>query len=333
MTFELKTQSNPPTTGRSVHKLERGAFWQWWQMSQAFSLRPKRTNDPFKNDALRASLVFLLSCPIHLAFLVHTALPAAVAEHREFALFKLWAMTVLVWLSQLWLFCLAGRRQLRIAQEVITTEDGLEVRSPFFKRKIHWSEINDVFRVGNKEAGYDMFEVDCNNGEWILLSEKLSDCESLISLIEKKLPRNKRPAYEFNYRISDGLFDAANLATWAIFIAIAFGPVNAGRLPTLPEFAMITVLSIVALANRWMWAHKIPQLVRVGQSEIYLRTRSQSQLIAWDQVKAIKKLGSLHIIKTRTKWFVVLLSKNEPVNEKLMECRTKLLLEQQRVIT
>lgn len=333
MTFELKTKLNPAVTGPSVHKLERDAYWQWWQMSQAFRLIPKRTIDPFKNDALRAAVMFLATCPIHVAFMLHMTLPMAVAEHREWALLKILVMTALVWLGLLWLFLLAGRRQVRIAQEVVATEEGLEISSPFFKRKIYWLEINDVFPVGNIEIGYDMFQIDCNNGEWFLLSQKLSECARLVSLIESKLSRTKRPSYELTSRISDGLFDAANLATWAILIAVAFGPLNSGKIPTLPEFALIAALSTIALANRWMWAHKIPQLVRYGKSEIYLRTRTSSQIIALDQVKQIKKLGNLLILKTRSNWFLLFFNKSEPLHEKLLECRTRLMLEKQRVIT
>ncbi len=316
-----------------MHKLERNAFWQWWQLSQAFKLIPKRTQDPFRNDALRASLIFLLTCPLQLALMLSLALPEALATHREFAILKLAVMTVFVWLIMLRLFLLAGRRHVRIIQEVIATEDGLELKSPFFKKKIQWFEINDVFPVSNIEAGEDLFEIDCNNGECFFLSKNLSESNRLIALVESKLTRTKRPSFELNYRLPDAFFDSANMATYAIIIAVAFGCINSTKPPTLPEALMMLLFSVGSLAVRWLYVHKIPQLVRLGQSEIFLRTRSQSQLIAMEQVQQIKKLGFLLIIKTRANWFVLFLSKKEPIKEKLLECSKELLVQQQRVIT
>ncbi len=333
MTFELKTKLNPAVSGPSVHKLERDAFWQWWQLSQSFKLIPKRTKDPFRNDGLRTSVIFLITCPLQLALMLILAIPEALATHKELAILKLAVMTVLVWLIMLRLFLLSGRRHLRIVQEAIATEDGLELKSPFFKKKIQWFEINDVFPVGNIETGEDWFEVDCNNGECFFLSNKLSESNRLIALIESKLTRTKRPSFELNYRLPDGLFDSINMAAYAVLIAVAFACINSTKLPTLPEASMMLLFSAGILAVRWLHVHKIPQLVRLGQSEVFFRTRSQSQLIAMDQVKQIKKLGFLLIVKTRANWFVLFLSKQEPIKEKLMEYRTRLMLEQKRVIT
>ncbi len=333
MTFELKTKLNPVVSGPSVHKLDRDALWKWWQMSQAFALIPKRTTDSFTNHTLRMSMLFLLTCPVHLAFMLYMTVPSALAEHKEFAVVKLAAMTVLVWLSQLWLFILAGRRHIRIAQQIVATEDGLEISAPFFKKKVLWSEINDVFPVGNFESGYDLHEVDCNNGEWFLLSEKLSESNRLLALIESKLSRKLRPSFSLNYRIPDGVMDSVPMALWAVLIAISFSLAAATKVPTLSQLAIFAVVIAGAAAVRWLFVNKVAQLVRIGESEIYLRTRSQSQLIAMDGVKEIKKLGNFLVVKTRSNWFALFLSKKEPVNEKLLECRSSLILQQQKVIT
>ncbi len=326
MTFELKTKLSPAVSGPSTHKLERTAFWQWWQLSQAFKIIPKRTQDPFRNDALRASLSFLIICPLHVAFMLHLALPSAIAEHKELALLQLVGMTALVWLSQAWLFFLAARRHARIAQEVLATESVLEIRSPFFTKKVHWHQINDVFQVGNVDSGAGMFVVECNNGESFLLSEKLNQCNRLVAYIESKLSRSMRPSFEINYRIGDGFFDAANMAGWAIMIALSFALIKQPKPPSAIELLIAAGVTALVLAHRWFIANKMVQLARLNQSELFLKTRSQSQLIALDQVKEIKRIGPLMILKSRSNWFALMLSKKEPINEKLLEYKENLLI-------
>ena len=150
--------------------------------------------------------MFLATCPVSVAFMLYQALPYALAHHQELKVVQLVAMVAVVWLVQAYMLVRAGRNHMRIAHEVTATEEGLEIRSPFFKRSIRWHEVSDIFQVGNADQGYDMHELDCSNGETILLSSKLSDSYRLFELIENKLSRTPRPSFQHNLRISDGFF-------------------------------------------------------------------------------------------------------------------------------
>lgn len=322
MTFELKPKPILAIYSPSVHRLETTAVKQWWQVADAFKLIPRRTQDPFRNDALRSAASFLATLPFGVALMLYQAVPYAITHHQELKVLQLVAMVGVVWLIQAYMLVRSGRNHVRIVHEVTATEEGLEVRSPFFRRNIRWHEVSDLFQVGNTDQGYGMYELDCNNGETVLLSSQLSNSYRLFELIENKLARTPRPSFQHNHRISDGFFDMIPMTVSAIYIALIFSLVKATALPTLPEVAMMIGLLSAISGLGWFYKNKIPQLVRYGDSEIYVRTRTQTRLINWDQVRQIKRFAGITILKTRSNWFAIFVSKTEPLYEKL-QCRAK----------
>lgn len=295
--------SLPALNGVSVHQLDSDSHRKWWQIKNFFSLRQKRDQSNFRNQGLTTSFVFLITCPLHLAIMIGTALPSVVAEHKEIALLKLVFFTVVAWAILANAFVAVFRRHQRIVHQVIATDDGLEVSSPFLNRKIRWGEIRDAFEVGNPESGYDMLQLDYTGGESIFLSKSLSNSEQLFALIENRLKWTPRMTFQLNHRLSDEFFDMCSLSMTAIVVALVFTLASASQQRPENVAALLALTALVG-GYKWFCHHKTAQLIRIGKSEIYIQTRNQSKLLSWDQIKEIKRLPilGLALLKTRDEW-------------------------------
>lgn len=317
----------------NIFELDNHSRKQWWQISQFFSLLPKKEADPFFNVTLRSIAMFLVMCPIHVVFMLYIACQKPINQTQQLALVHLVLLAGLVWCIQAWLLLKAGRNHARIVHSVEPVEGGLKFKAPYFTKHIHWFEITDVYPLTTVENNFKFYQVDCNNGEYFLLSEKLSNCKELVELINGKISAVVRIDFDENLRVPDALFDGAIIASSAILIAVGFSVFSK---PVFPSIQQLIVFSLVCLAVQlFLRFHnsKIPQVIRVGQRGLYLRSRTQSKFFQWDEIKELKGVGPFRLLKARSDWFVLFLSKKEPVAQKLIEQREKLLLTERRVIS
>ncbi|MBC8000040.1 MAG: hypothetical protein IAF58_18940 [Leptolyngbya sp.] len=318
MPYDLKNPSQLNLSNQSVHCLEGKAFWQWWQLSDSLKLRPKRLPDHLKNDALRSISLFLLLTPVQVAFYTYCVIPHPISASQLDSLTRLLILVALVWLANVWLFASSLKNHQRFVQEVAVTADTLEIKAPFFQRKFHWFEIEQIFPFTDAESGTEMHQVTCTRGECFLLSPLLTDSEQLVSLIKSKVAHPPENSGEQNYRLSDSFLDAANVAIAAIFMAVSFVLLQNSTIPSSGEIIGFTVLFAALLAVHWFYKEKIPQLVRIKKSEVYLQTRSKKYVIPIGQILENKKFGKSLIFKTRTNWFMVAFLQKEQ-REKLLE--------------
>lgn len=297
--------SLPALNGVSVHQLDRDSHHRWWQVKNFFSLKQKRDQSNFRNQGLTTSFLFLMTCPLHLAIMIGTVLPTVVAQHKELDLLKLILLTVVAWAIMANAFLAVFRRHQRIVHQVIATDEGLEVSSPFFSRKIRWGEIRDAFEVGNPESGYDMLQIDYTGGESIFLSKKLSNSNQLFALIENRLKWTPRMTFQLNHRLSDELFDLCSLSMTASVVALLFTLASPQTMPRIDTISILLIFAVLVGASKWFFHNKTAQLIRIGKSEIYIQTRNQSKLLNWDQLKEIKPIPllGLNLLKTRNEWF------------------------------
>jgi len=333
MTPEIQTRSLLATKAPSIYELDKHSRQQWWQTSQAFRLIPKKEKDPFKNEALRSIGMFLLLCPIHVAVMLSWSLKIALTQHKEMDLLRMTAMAGLVWLSQIWLFMMAARRHARIVHRVVPVDGGLVFEAPFTRKRVHFFELVDIYPVGNLENGQEFYQVDCNNGDSFLLSKRLSNCDELIGLIDSKISGVVRRRYEVNFRLPNALIDMAITASSVVWIVTAFSIFSKGTMPNAVDFAIFALVSLASLAFLRLQTHKVPQLVRVGECGVYLRTQAQSHYLQWDQVKQVKKFGPFSLLQLRNNWFLILTGTKEPVADKLIAGLKKLELAERRVIS
>ncbi len=303
----------PMPTGASVHRLQGKALKQWWQISSG------KSKDAYKNNAMRSYLVFLATLPFGSALLWYIGGVDCA---------KTLLCAFVVWLIQFLLLCWVVRRHLCHVLEVRASEDGLELRSLLFKRKIRWMDIADFFPTGNNHSGYNEFVLDCTNGDEFYLSKELTDSSKLFDLINQK---RSRPAvsYALNHQLLYGLIDSAIGAVFAVTVAIVFaliGPHITKAAQWNPcDFAIIVIFALVFVPYFCLQIIKMPELVRVGHSGLKIRTRWQSKVIPWDQVTKITKIGTWLIVQSRQGWFIMFADKNEPITEKLLEYRRTLL--------
>ena len=321
-----------PDSPKGVFELDRHSRLQWWQTSQFFKLIQKKEPDPFLNHTLRSIAMFLVMCPIHIVFVLYIAFQKPINQTQGLALIHLTGLGLVVWFIQGWLLLKAGRNHARIVHSVIPVEGGLEFQAPFCKKRIHWFEITDVYPLRTVENNFTLYQVDCNNGEFFLLSERLSNCQELIELIDGKISGSVRMDFQENMRVPDALIDSAIIASSAILIAVGF---SVFQRPVMPSIEGLTIFSAVALAvHLFIRLHneKIAQVIRVGEPGLYLRSRTQSKFFPWHQIEQVKSVGPFRLVKGHTDWFVLFLSKKEPAGQKLLE-HTKLLAPQHRIIS
>lgn len=318
MQTNIQSSSQPISAQGSIYKLEPSAFWQWWQLSQSLKLFPKKIPDPFKNDALRAISLFLLMMPLQVGILFYRVLGTPMDNNQWTAVTRLVLLAGFLWLGNAWLFVQAFKRHQRILHQVIATESGLEVSSPFFKRKINWFYIQEVFSFVDIDTGIVMHQISCAQGESYLLSPQLTNCQDLIASIKSRISQRPEQQEELNYRLSDSFLDSGNMAIAAIFMVFAFYFLNAQKVPAIGECAVITAVLLALMGLRYLNNEKIPQLIRARKNEIFLQTRKQKYVIPVEQILQPKRLGSSIFFKTRANWFLLVFQKKE-IRQRLLD--------------
>ncbi len=311
-----KTGSMPMPPGTSVHHLRGKALRQWWQISSG------KVREMSRNDQLRQYVVFLVCMPFFAVGSYYVGGPKVMTA--------IW-LSVLVWLGIFVLLLSSVRRHLYRVLEVRVSEDGLELRSLFFTRKIRWLEIVDFFSTGNLETGHNDFALECSTGEQFFLSKDLTDSNQLFATISRCMSR-PGIAYDITYDIGDGLIDGAIGASFAVMVALLFGPSrwllttsHPGINDVVTNLVIPVLLTGLPLFCWWLHVTKVPRLVRAGTSGLYIKTRSGTRVIGWDQITSIKRIIGWMVIRSRSGWFVMYAPKKEPMTEKLLECQRNLL--------
>ncbi len=304
--------------GVSVHRLEGNVLRQWWQISSG------KSRDVYKQDAIRACIVFLASLPFMSILLWYI---------EGVACAKILLLSFAVWLTQFLLLLWMAQRHLFHIIEVRAHEHGLELRSLYFKRSVRWLEINDFFPIDNTRTDAKEFVLDCTNGEHFFLSTELTDSKKLFDLINRNVARPTR-TYDISFQLPYGFIDSSIAAVIAITIALIFallGPyVRGSALPKPIDFVLPALIALVCLAYFLPQIIKMPELMRAGPSGLNMRTRWQNKTVSWDEIKKISKIGPWFLIVSRLGWFIVLADKKEPMTEKLLQYRQTLLLTERR---
>lgn len=302
--------------GTTEHQLSDSARKQWWQLSHLWSIRLKPNN--YTNQSLMALVLFLFQLPVMMIVLLFS-MPEA-----NTALYKLILLTGGVWVAALLIFAWAFSHHLRKIMVARTSDEGLELESLSYKRKIRWLDISAVFPVQDISLAQDEYVVVCKNGELFFLGRELSDFKSLIQKIEKHVPA-PNDTYQTNSCVPYGHFDIPMIAVFAIMLAVSFGQLKC--LLFAPHFKIVELLvaflpafivAIIAYAFLWYHINRIPQIVRIGKNSVYLKTRTNSYTIPKDQI-SLGKFGRLLTLKTRPGKFLIFATVKDAVGQKLIE--------------
>ncbi len=298
----MDQKSLPTGRDKSIHKLEGKVFWLWWQYGASHKKITGVTNLTIAHFSM-----YLVTLPI--------VLVSSIIVKKGFdPSFILWG--VLGWLSIFLILSLMMKRHRRHIMEVRASEFYLELRSPLLKTQLPWTDIEDFFDIEHGE-----FLLECKNGEEYFLSTELTDSNTLFNLINSKRTRSAL-SFEFSSRLPDGLIDGGIGASFAVLLALVFALRTGGDLIT------VLVIGSIAAITSWVWwfqVSRITQLVRIGSAGVLVRTRTSTKFMPWNQVTEMKRLGntSYFVLRSRSEWFLLIASKGEPLQQKLLECQTQ----------
>lgn len=300
--------SLPLPAGKSSHFLKGTPLKQWWQISS----RSANTNNP----AIQNLLVFLLTLPF-VASVAYGNCP--VSGKGGFLV-----LTAFIWLSAALIFLRIAHRHLYHVLEVRASDEGLEFKSLFWKRKIRWLDISAFFPTGQREIARNKYVLETNNGDEFLLSKELTESAQLFDLIRQRMPRTNE-SFQYNHRALEGFLDSSMVMSFAIVLAFVF-PILWSLLvaSTQPDVNKILLAAAgILISGSILWFHisKIPETVRVGDRYLFLRTRLSAHTIPREQIISMKQVGSLLFLRWSQGWFMILTEKNEPITGKLIECK------------
>ena len=308
-------QSKQLPAGTTEHRLSKEAQKQWWQRSHIWAIKLKPNN--YTNQCLMAQLLFLVQLPVMMLvwiFSVHA---------MDLALIKMLLLTLSVWFAALSVFAWTFSHHLRKIMVALISNDGLELRSLAYKRKLRWLEIDAVFPVKNSDLGQDEYVIVCKNGELFFLGRELSECETLIQIIKSHLAKGV-DTYETSFCVPYGIFDTPMIAVFAIMVAVTFGPLkwlffstHLKVIELLITFLPVLLIGFVAYAFVWYHYNRIPQIVRIGKNSIYLKTRNSAFTLPLDLV-SVSRFGPLLTLKTKEGRFSIYASAKEPIGQKLL---------------
>ncbi len=313
--------------GTSVHRLEGKALKQWWQIPSAGPIwsprwsrkRDGRETNAYANAGMQQLLVSILTIPIFV-----------IAKYQNVGASRLDVLAITLWLGLCLLLMSFFRRHRYHVLAVTASETGLELRSPCLKRNIRWLDMADCFPAGTIEP--KEFLLQCKTGEEFLLSKDLTDSARLFDLIALRMAQPE-VTYELNHRVQDGTFDivrACAATTIGVFIIwpIADWSLDAGHQFTVAPANLLFMILITVLSLGWYWLNliKTPQLIRAGRSGLYIRTGRESKVIEWDQITEIRQVAGLIIVNSRIGWFSMFAGKKQPLTERLIDYKKKLLM-------
>lgn len=304
----------------SAHYLKGKALKQWWQIGRG------QQYSKYRNNAIKHHLVFLICLPFFAMFCYHKIGALSI---------KLILLGAVVWSADFMMLLAMLKRRLFYVLEVQQFEDGLLLRSLFFRRKIQWLEVQDFF--GIQAAGIPKqsevqiqnndFMLDSTSGEQFILSSELTDSALLFEDIKHKVPPPTLTC-DCNYHVPDEYFDSVNSAIFAMAVAFMFGFLKSfvySAHPDLTELGACVAILAISFFIWWLHSSKMAQLVRIRSSSIFICTRSGSHVLAWDRIANIKQLGGYFLIKARDEWYLILAGKKGPLADKLLECKRNLL--------
>lgn len=315
----MTSQGNslPVPARTSVHRLQGKDLRKWWQDPLAV-----RKDDVYANVGIQQLLVTLLTVPI-----------LAIASYYRFASWTMIAPGLVLWLAVLFLLLSFFRRHRYHVLQVTASESGLDLKSPFLERTIHWSEIADFFPAGTMDP--KEFVLQCRNGEEFFLLKDLTNSADLFGLIITRMAKPE-VVYDLNYRLPDGYRD---LGRSAAFVTLGVGVwtvaqalLNPNHLGVMDPANLLSLMFLVvfyALALAWCWINltKAPQLIRAGRAGLCIQTDGKRQVIMWEQITQIRYVANWIVVRSRYGWFVMMASKAEPMAEKLLERKASLLLQ------
>jgi hypothetical protein len=225
--------------------------------------------------------------------------------------------------------------QLRYVCEVTKSTAGLEVRSLFFYRKIDWKDIVDFFPIQDGE-----YLLLTKNDEFFL-ADSLLNKSDLIDSIQNHITV-PITGYDWSHRIPQYVFDGAKNAAIAVIIALIIPLYTMGRSyiagEALGDFHLWNLLILVFFLSvpwlMWVWVYKSPSLIRVNNTDLFLRLGSRMQSFKWEQLKSIKNLRpNLFLIRSDLGWFVLptgFVPQKDDLNKLLHARKEQLLLSQNR---
>ena len=320
-----ETKNSALASPAGVHRLDGDALRVWWHVPPVLGLR-KRQYGAYYNHAIQCQIMFLFQLPFAAAIMV------VAAGGMSAATLTLLMMAAAAWLSGFILLASIFSRHRYQIQEVVVRDDGLELRSPFLRRRVSWLEIEHFCPSSSKPSGPDSHVLLTRGGERFVLWESLSDSESLFQIIASRIAPSA-VSYGVHGALEDSFFDMPILATWAIMLALSFNAIRplllAPHALSTAELGALALMVAVCLPPVFLcriYATRIPQLIRAGEQGLYIRTREKGYDIPWNQVTALKRLGSLMLISSRAGWFLSPYGKEEPMTVALME-RKELLNE------
>lgn len=199
-------------------------------------------------------------------------------------------------------------------------------------REIRWLDIADFFPAGTVDP--KEFVLQCKNGDEFYLSKDLADYAILFELVTRRMDPPEI-AYDLNYRPPDAYFDTCETAA---FVSLAVGLWTFGQWLFAPGHlgvndlenmvALIVLILFYGLSSAWCWLNlrKFPRLIRAGGLGLCIRMGTRNNIVSWDRITEIRKIGGWLIVDSRAGWFVMLASKTEPMTEKLLEYNKKVLM-------
>lgn len=295
----------------STHRLEGRALKRWWQVDGFFSIAQKKPmEDKFSNGAIRSQLMFFMLLPFATALYCYVNINTPSAMTPRLLLLAVVAAVFFIH------FVLTARRHLNRIVEVQVSEIGLDLKSPFLKRSIRWDQIRDFYK--NQDGDYML---DTTSGDEFILSNELTNSDQLFDFINRRAPKPSTK-FSFNYHARSDLVDSASMACFAVIVACStyFFASYASIDERIQAYA-IAAGGILLSAIWWrLQLTRVACLTRVGDQSFYIRTRTGSREIRWEELTNVKQRGVLFYVKARsTGWFVILADKEGPVSAPLIE--------------
>jgi len=299
-----------------VHRLDGLARKQWWQTAYLFCVRKKEPVHPNQNHSIRAVICTLTIMPIYV-FMAYQKVttPAEIAY--------LAAMFSFAFLSLIALISPCVWHHIHHVLEVKPSDLELQFTSPGLKRRVPWHEIDKFFLAGSTELGFHEYAVVCKNGEVFYLSKDLTDSDHMFNFIQKRLPPHVVSSTPAQI-IPDGQFDTQWVAAGAILLAGAFAAVklvigmfqtsSAETIEHLLIYGLIYgLMIIISIVIMYLHRTRFVQILQLSNEALFLRTRSGSTSIPWEQITAIQKLPGHILIKSKTNMpYIMMASQREP---------------------
>jgi len=274
----------------------------------------------------KTSIVFLISSPALLIIAWY------IDSSRALIMLPIFAI---VYLIVLLLLLDSINHQLRYICEITKSDTGMEVRSLFFHKKINWKDIVDFFPIQDGE-----YLLLTKNDEFFLAGSLLNN-SGFIDSIQNHISV-PIASYDWSHRIPQYVFDGAKDAGIAVIIALICSLYTMGQSyiagKTLGNLHLwdlpILVLFLIVPWLMWVQVYKSPSLIRVSNTDLFLRLGSRTQSLKWEQIKSIKNLHpNLFLIRSDLGWFVLptgFVPQKNNLNKLLHARKEQLLLSQNR---